>query len=97
MLPGVFAFQWVPGLFGFHRSTGSVRVCSGSIVSTFLALICSDQLQDIAFLVARFIQNRGSFVNYYMYYGGTNFGRASGRFITMSYDYDAPIDEYGMQ
>lgn len=31
------------------------------------------------------------------YHGGTNFGRtAGGPFITTSYDYDAPIDEYGM-
>lgn len=30
------------------------------------------------------------------YHGGTNFGRTSGGpFITTSYDYDAPIDEYG--
>ncbi|KAK7272984.1 hypothetical protein RIF29_14029 [Crotalaria pallida] len=33
--------------------------------------------EDIAFSVARFIQNRGSFVNYYMYHGGTNFGAVS--------------------
>ncbi|XP_057749811.1 beta-galactosidase-like [Arachis stenosperma] len=53
--------------------------------------------EDIAFSVARFIQNRGSFVNYYMYHGGTNFGRtAAGRFIATSYDYDAPLDEYGL-
>ncbi|XVF88753.1 hypothetical protein PTKIN_Ptkin19aG0076800 [Pterospermum kingtungense] len=53
--------------------------------------------EDIAFSVARFIQNRGSFVNYYMYHGGTNFGRtAGGPFIATSYDYDAPIDEYGL-
>ncbi|KAL5563083.1 hypothetical protein UlMin_032830 [Ulmus minor] len=52
---------------------------------------------DMAFAVARFIQNGGSFVNYYMYHGGTNFGRtAGGPFITTSYDYDAPIDEYGL-
>ncbi|KAK8707102.1 hypothetical protein V6N13_058167 [Hibiscus sabdariffa] len=39
--------------------------------------------------------NGGSFVNYYMYHGGTNFGRTSGGpFIATSYDYDAPIDEY---
>ncbi|KAM0946343.1 putative beta-galactosidase [Dioscorea sansibarensis] len=32
-----------------------------------------------------------------MYHGGTNFGRTSGGpFITTSYDYDAPIDEYGL-
>ncbi|XP_071686169.1 LOW QUALITY PROTEIN: beta-galactosidase-like [Rutidosis leptorrhynchoides] len=54
-------------------------------------------VEDIAYSVARFIQNNGSFVNYYMYHGGTNFGRtAGGLFITTSYDYDAPIDEYGL-
>ncbi|XP_031473527.1 beta-galactosidase 5-like [Nymphaea colorata] len=54
-------------------------------------------VEDLAFAVARFIQKGGSFVNYYMYHGGTNFGRtAGGPFITTSYDYDAPIDEYGM-
>ena len=29
------------------------------------------------------------------YHGGTNFDRTSGEFITTSYDYDAPLDEYG--
>ncbi|KAG9146064.1 hypothetical protein Leryth_016612 [Lithospermum erythrorhizon] len=54
-------------------------------------------VQDLAFAVARFIQNGGSFVNYYMYHGGTNFGRsAGGPFVTTSYDYDAPLDEYGL-
>ncbi|KAI5436970.1 Beta-galactosidase 4 [Lathyrus oleraceus] len=54
-------------------------------------------IEDLAYSVARFIQNRGSFVNYYMYHGGTNFGRtSSGFFIATSYDYDAPIDEYGL-
>ncbi|KAK6941384.1 Beta-galactosidase, beta-sandwich domain [Dillenia turbinata] len=53
--------------------------------------------EDIAYAVARFIQNRGSFFNYYMYHGGTNFGRTSGGpFIATSYDYDAPLDEYGL-
>ncbi|KAL3639127.1 Beta-galactosidase 3 [Castilleja foliolosa] len=46
-------------------------------------------VQDLAFAVARFIQKG--------YHGGTNFGRtAGGPFITTSYDYDAPIDEYGL-
>ncbi|KAI8533047.1 hypothetical protein RHMOL_Rhmol11G0265500 [Rhododendron molle] len=55
-------------------------------------------VEDLAFAVARFIQKGGSFVNYYMYQGGTNFGRtAGGPFITTSYDYDAPIDEYGLR
>ncbi|KAL9436863.1 hypothetical protein AB3S75_022834 [Citrus x aurantiifolia] len=52
--------------------------------------------QDVAFSVARFIQKGGSVHNYYMYHGGTNFGRTSGDFVTTSYDYDAPIDEYGL-
>ncbi|XP_066369750.1 beta-galactosidase 9-like [Miscanthus floridulus] len=54
-------------------------------------------VEDMAFAVARFIQKGGSFVNYYMYHGGTNFDRTSGGpFIATSYDYDAPIDEYGL-
>uniref|UniRef100_A0A2P2LAY3 Beta-galactosidase n=1 Tax=Rhizophora mucronata TaxID=61149 RepID=A0A2P2LAY3_RHIMU len=54
-------------------------------------------VQDLAFAVARFIQKGGSFVNYYVYHGGTNFGRsAGGPFVTTSYDYDAPLDEYGL-
>ncbi|KAE9600122.1 putative beta-galactosidase [Lupinus albus] len=54
-------------------------------------------VEDLAFAVARFLQKGGSYFNYYMYHGGTNFGRsAGGPFITTSYDYDAPIDEYGL-
>ncbi|CAH9130257.1 unnamed protein product [Cuscuta epithymum] len=53
-------------------------------------------VEDIAFSVARFFQRGGTFQNYYMYHGGTNFGRSSGGpFISTSYDYDAPLDEYG--
>ncbi|KAJ3671896.1 hypothetical protein LUZ60_007975 [Juncus effusus] len=54
-------------------------------------------VQDNSFALARFFQRGGSFHNYYMYFGGTNFGRTSGgpNYIT-SYDYDAPIDEYGL-
>ncbi|KAG5243552.1 beta-galactosidase [Salix suchowensis] len=52
--------------------------------------------EDLAFSVARFFQQNGVLQNYYMYHGGTNFGRTSGGpFITTSYDYDAPLDEYG--
>jgi hypothetical protein len=32
------------------------------------------------------------------YFGGTNFGRTSGGpFYITSYDYDAPLDEYGLR
>ncbi|KAI3772554.1 hypothetical protein L6452_03742 [Arctium lappa] len=52
--------------------------------------------EDVAFAVAKFFQRGGTFQNYYMYHGGTNFGRtAGGPYITTSYDYDAPLDEYG--
>ncbi|TKY67244.1 Beta-galactosidase 8 [Spatholobus suberectus] len=54
-------------------------------------------VEDLAFAVARFFQRGGTFQNYYMYHGGTNFGRTSGGpFVSTSYDYDAPIDEYGI-
>ncbi|GAB2302362.1 hypothetical protein Dimus_036376, partial [Dionaea muscipula] len=52
-------------------------------------------VEDVAFAVTIVMQNGCSFVNYYMYHGGTNFGTTAGRFVTTSYDYDAPIDEYG--
>ncbi|XP_031374014.1 beta-galactosidase-like [Punica granatum] len=53
--------------------------------------------EDVAFAVASFFQAGGVLQNYYMYHGGTNFGRTSGGpYITTSYDYDAPINEYGM-
>lgn len=54
--------------------------------------------EDLAFAVARFYQRGGTFQNYYMYHGGTNFARTSGGpFIATSYDYDAPLDEYGLE
>ncbi|KAH9781231.1 Beta-galactosidase 16 [Citrus sinensis] len=51
---------------------------------------------DIAFHVALWVARNGSFVNYYMYHGGTNFGREASAFVTASYYDDAPLDEYGM-
>ncbi|XP_018845720.1 beta-galactosidase-like [Juglans regia] len=54
-------------------------------------------VEDIALAVLKFIQNKGTYFNYYMYHGGTNFGRTSGGpFVATSYDYDAPLDEYGL-
>ncbi|KAL5549989.1 hypothetical protein UlMin_000165 [Ulmus minor] len=45
--------------------------------------------EDLAYSVARFFQKGGTLQNYYMYHGGTNFGRtAGGPYITTSYDYD---------
>ncbi|KAF6154245.1 hypothetical protein GIB67_036463 [Kingdonia uniflora] len=51
--------------------------------------------EDLSYAVAKFFQAGGVLQNYYMYHGGTNFGRTSGGpYITSSYDYDAPLDEY---
>ncbi|KAJ3272750.1 hypothetical protein HDV01_005278 [Terramyces sp. JEL0728] len=60
--------------------------------------------EDLAFSIARFIARGGKFiftlgtyVGYYMWHGGTNFGRSAGTpLITTSYDYDAPLNEYGL-
>ncbi|XP_058078737.1 beta-galactosidase 15-like [Magnolia sinica] len=52
--------------------------------------------EDVAFAVARFYQRGGTIQNYYMYHGGTNFGRTTGGpYIATSYDYDGFLDEYG--
>ncbi|OMO78924.1 Glycoside hydrolase, family 35 [Corchorus olitorius] len=52
--------------------------------------------QDIAFQVALFVARNGTFVNYYMYHGGTNFGRTASAYVTTSYYDEAPLDEYGL-
>ncbi|KAI3643618.1 hypothetical protein MP228_013173 [Amoeboaphelidium protococcarum] len=51
--------------------------------------------EDLAFSVARFIAKGGTYNAYYMWHGGTNFGRTVGVGLVTSYDYDAPMDEYG--
>nr|XP_017217998.1 PREDICTED: beta-galactosidase 13-like [Daucus carota subsp. sativus] len=53
--------------------------------------------EDIAFSVANFFARGGSFVNYYMYYGGTNYGRVSSSFVTTRYYDEAPLDEFGLR
>ena len=51
--------------------------------------------EAIAFEAMRFIAEGGTGINFYMWFGGTNFGRDSMYLQTTSYDFDAPIDEYG--
>ncbi|KAH1235442.1 Beta-galactosidase 6 [Glycine max] len=53
--------------------------------------------EDIAFHVTLFIARKnGSYVNYYMYHGGTNLGRTSSSYVITSYYDQAPLDEYGL-
>ncbi|KAI5435900.1 hypothetical protein KIW84_022358 [Lathyrus oleraceus] len=52
--------------------------------------------EDIAFHVALFVARNGSFINYYMYHGGTNFGRTASAYTITGYYDQAPLDEYGL-
>ncbi|CAL0317944.1 unnamed protein product [Lupinus luteus] len=53
-------------------------------------------VEDIAFHVALFVAKNGSYVNYYMYHGGTNFDRTASAFVTTAYYDESPLDEYGL-
>jgi len=50
---------------------------------------------NIAFHLLRFLARGGSGWNYYMWHGGTNFGRTSMYLQTTRYDFDCPLDETG--
>ncbi|KAJ4715231.1 Beta-galactosidase [Melia azedarach] len=52
--------------------------------------------EDIAFHATLFIAKNGSYINYYMYQGGTNFGRTASSYMITSYYDQAPLDEYGL-
>ena len=52
---------------------------------------------DIANAILSFVGAGGSGWNYYMWHGGTNFGRTSMYLQTTSYSFEAPLDEYGRE
>jgi hypothetical protein len=52
--------------------------------------------ENVAWAAARFFAAGGTGMNYYMWHGGTNFDRDGTFLQTTSYDYDAPLDEYGL-
>jgi len=51
--------------------------------------------RTIALAILEFLGSGGAGWNYYMWHGGTNFGRNSMYLQTTSYDFNAPLDEYG--
>ena len=51
--------------------------------------------RNIARHLLHFVSRGGSGWNYYMWHGGTNFGRTSMYLQTTSYEFDAPLDEHG--
>lgn len=73
---------WTENWPGWYGTWGSVRR--------------SRPVADVAWGVARFLAIGGTCVNYYMWHGGTNFGRESMFLATTSYDFDAPLDEFGL-
>ncbi|GIV20946.1 MAG: hypothetical protein KatS3mg023_2697 [Armatimonadota bacterium] len=52
--------------------------------------------ENVAYAAARFFAAGGTGMNYYMWHGGTNFDRDGSFLQTTSYDYDAPLDEFGL-
>jgi beta-galactosidase len=53
---------------------------------------------DLAYAVLRFLAAGGAGINYYMYFGGTNWRRENTMYLqATSYDYDAPLNEYVME
>ena len=52
--------------------------------------------EDTAFAVARWFARGGALVNYYMAYGGNNYGRIAGNSMTTAYAQDAPICPDGL-
>jgi hypothetical protein len=53
--------------------------------------------RTIALSILVFLGNGGSGWNYYMWQGGTNFGRTSMYLQTTSYNFSAPLDEFGRE
>ncbi|KAI9346974.1 glycosyl hydrolases family 35-domain-containing protein [Obelidium mucronatum] len=51
--------------------------------------------EDLAYAAAKFIAKGGTYIGYYMWHGGTNFGKWGSDWKTASYDYDAVLNEYG--
>lgn len=50
---------------------------------------------EIGYHLLRFVAMGGSGFNYYMWHGGTNFGRTAMYPHITSYDFDAPLNEWG--
>ncbi|XP_019197934.1 PREDICTED: beta-galactosidase 13-like [Ipomoea nil] len=51
--------------------------------------------EDISFSVVRFYSKSGTYVNYYMYFGGNNFGMTGSSFVSTAYYDEGPMDIYG--
>lgn len=82
---------------GSFQNYYMVIMCSGTVTCSYNFHEAS-YLQLLLFFSSQYFGNMTNIFHLLLnqYHGGTNFGRsAGGPFITTSYDYDAPIDEYG--
>ncbi|EIP97183.1 beta-galactosidase [Opitutaceae bacterium TAV1] len=52
--------------------------------------------EELAYATARFFAAGGSGVNYFLWHGGTNFGRDGMYLLTTAYEFGGPLDEYGL-
>lgn len=50
---------------------------------------------DMTFCAARFFAEGGKGINYYLWHGGTNFGRQGMYLQATQYEFDAALDEFG--
>eukprot|EP00850_Spirogloea_muscicola_P012121 SM000077S21595 [mRNA] locus=s77:418090:424635:+ [translate_table: standard] len=84
------------------RATVSIAMAGGptlgpSRIFSQKAGVADRPTEDLAFATARWFARGGSYIAYYMYHGGTTFGRyTGGPYLTTSYDYSAPLDEFGL-
>eukprot|EP00753_Platysulcus_tardus_P015340 PLAT4974.1.p1 GENE.PLAT4974.1~~PLAT4974.1.p1 ORF type:complete len:682 (+),score=231.71 PLAT4974.1:304-2046(+) len=94
---GFYCHDWLPQHFAAHPSQ------PGMYTELWLGWFQhwgepapSRPASDVAYAVARWFAAGGTYLSYYMFFGGTSFARTvGGPGIITSYDYDAPLDEYG--
>ena len=95
------------GMHFMHRFCKYVRImvrmvsimglCTSYKVSLTLINTCNSYRpsSDVAFSTTAWVARGGGYISYYMWHGGTNFGPWGSDWKITSYDYDAPLNEYG--
>ncbi|OAM90729.1 glycoside hydrolase family 35 [Termitidicoccus mucosus] len=63
---------------------------------TWGGLLPKRPAEELAYSTARFFAAGGAGVNYYLWHGGTNFGREGMYLNITSFEFGAPLDEYGL-
>eukprot|EP00493_Phyllostaurus_siculus_P024597 UN24937 len=52
-------------------------------------------VEDVLYSVISWFAKGGAHLNYYMWHGGTNWGRTAAEHFVQSYDYDTALNEFG--